>query len=420
MKMLNTNFLDIIRSKIAISGSDSLYENSFFIFLGRSLAAFCGLIFWTLATRYYSPTDIGIATALISSLGLVVTFSKLGFDVSLIKFMPVLDRTKVFNSCLFIISTSSILASLIFLMSVDYIAPQISFIKKYTIYFIIFVFLSSITFTTGTAFISIRKGKYYFLQSAIESIRVPLLIPFAMLGSLGIFFSQGVSIVLSSAVALSFIRKFVDIRFKFDCNFIKNSYKLSIVNYISNIFVDAPTFVMPILILNLLGPKNVSLYFIASTLGTSIYLLLPDAICRSFFVEGSHGLDMRTGLIKSLTLAYIVLVLEFIFIFFMGSYLLGMLGRIYLEAAPLLNIYIVVGFFSIIYMIFMPIMNLKMLYLHNIELNFLRFIFLLIFSYIFVSKFGLIGTGYAWALTEIITCSLIFFWVKTGNIDIEL
>lgn len=418
--MLNLNLLDIIRSKIAISRSDSLYENSFFIFLGRSLAAFCGLIFWTLATRYYSPTEIGIATALISSLGLVVTFSKLGFDVSLIKFMPVMDRTKVFNSCLFIISTSSILASLIFLMSVDYIAPQLSFIKKYTIYFIIFVFLSSITFTTGTTFISIRKGKYYFFQSVIESIRVPLLIPFAVFGSLGVFFSQGISIVLSSAVALFFIKKFVDIGFKFDCDFIKKSYELSIINYVSNIFVDAPTFVMPILILNLLGPKNVSLYFIASTLGTSIYLLLPDAICRSFFVEGSHGLDMRTGLIKSLTLAYIVLVLEFIFIFFMGSYLLGMLGRIYLEAAPLLNIYIVVGFFSIIYMIFMPIMNLKMLYLHNIGLNFLRFIFILIFSYIFVSKFGLIGAGYAWALTEIITCSLILFWVKTGNVDIEL
>ncbi|NPV63876.1 MAG: oligosaccharide flippase family protein [Methanotrichaceae archaeon] len=392
--------------------TDSLYENSFFIFLGRSLSAFCGLIFWTLATQYYSPSEIGVATALISSLGLVLSFSKLGFDISLIKFIPIMNKSRVFSSSFFIISISSIFISILFLFLIEFISPQISFIREYSILFIFFAFLSSVTFITGTTFVSIRKSRYYFLQSVLESSRILLLIPMATLGAVGIFFSQGISTIFSSFFAVYSITKFINIELNLDRTYIKRASKLSFTNYISNLSVDIPTYIIPLMLLNLLGPEDVSLYFIATTLGTSIYLMLPDAISKSFFVESSHGFDMRRGLIKSLTIAYLVLAVEFISIIFFGPYILGLLGHAYIEAFKLLRIYLLTGFFSIVYMLFMPVLNIKLLYSRNIELNLLRLVLLLGLGYVLAGKFGFVGIGYAWAIVEVTSCLLILYWIN--------
>ena len=66
--------------------ADPLYKNSFFLVLSRVINVACGFFFWMIAARLYSVEDVGLATALISSLGLVILFSRFGFDFSLIRF----------------------------------------------------------------------------------------------------------------------------------------------------------------------------------------------------------------------------------------------------------------------------------------------------------------------------------------------
>jgi hypothetical protein len=56
------------------------------------------------AARIYSIEDVGITTALISSLNLITLFSLFGFDYSLIRFLPISNNRKVYNTCLVITS----------------------------------------------------------------------------------------------------------------------------------------------------------------------------------------------------------------------------------------------------------------------------------------------------------------------------
>ena len=73
---------------IAVSlASDHLYRNSFFMAFSSIFNAGCGFFFWIIAARIYTVEQVGLATALISSLSLVLLFSRLGFDFSIIRFI---------------------------------------------------------------------------------------------------------------------------------------------------------------------------------------------------------------------------------------------------------------------------------------------------------------------------------------------
>jgi O-antigen/teichoic acid export membrane protein len=414
--MCSYNISHLIKDEISSFREDSFYKDSIFIFLGRALTALCGFIFWIVASHYYTPGDVGIATALISSLALIVTFSKLGFDVSIIRFMPSNDKGTIFSTCLIIISFITIIASSFFLIAVELISPKLSGIQNYPIIFVAFSLFSSIIFLTGVTFLSIKKTKYYFLQYSLDLIRIAIVIPLAFLGSLGLFISYGASTIFSMLLAAYLIKKSFNIRYKFDTGFIRSSLKLSLTNYISNIFVETPGFMVSIIILNLLGPDDLAFYFIASTIGINIFLLIPDAICKAFFVGGCHGIDLRNGLIRSLLTIYIILIPIFISIYFLGSYLLALFGMAYLEAFSLLKIFALSGFLSVIYMAIMPILNIKMLYGKNLALNSGRLLIYLVFTYILISKFGLIGIGYSWFLVEAITSLSVAYWVKKENL----
>ena len=67
---------------------DPLYRNSFFLIISFVLNAAFGFIFWIIAARFYSNDDIGIASALISSIGLLVLLSGFGLVDSIIRYLP--------------------------------------------------------------------------------------------------------------------------------------------------------------------------------------------------------------------------------------------------------------------------------------------------------------------------------------------
>ena len=77
---------------------DPLYKNSFFIMLTSISNAGFGFFFWMLAAKLYPKEDVGIATALISSMALLVLLSRLGLDQSLIRFFPERDKNSVFGT----------------------------------------------------------------------------------------------------------------------------------------------------------------------------------------------------------------------------------------------------------------------------------------------------------------------------------
>ena len=72
--------------RILKQAKDPLYKNSFFIMLSSITNAGFGFFFWMTAARLYPKEDVGIATALWSSLALIILLSRFRFDFSIIRF----------------------------------------------------------------------------------------------------------------------------------------------------------------------------------------------------------------------------------------------------------------------------------------------------------------------------------------------
>jgi O-antigen/teichoic acid export membrane protein len=388
-----------------------------FIGISRIFTALTGLLFWKIATKYYSVEDIGIATALISSLGLVLTFSRFGFDETLTRFMPFRDKDSVFSTCTLMASVATIFVSLIYIYSIPILSPTLSFLESHIFIFVIFALLNSILVFTGNAFLSVRKGEYYFTQYAVNSLRIPILIPFSVFGSMGVFYSLGLGNLLSTIAASWFIFRSIKLKFKLNNSFLKETSKFSLFNYITNIFFETPLLIMPLMILNILGAEATAKYYISFSMG-SIILLIPDAISRSYLIEGCHGENLKMVLIKALTLIYLLLIPAIIFIYFFGSNILGIFGKAYAETDGLLMLYALSSLFIAVLHISNSTLSIKMMIERNAELNGLRFFLIIIISYIMISKIGLLGAGYAWLITHAILCAAILVialkerWIK--------
>lgn len=407
-------------SHIAISESlatipdyirNPLYQNSLFIALGRFADVGFGFLFWMIAARLYPVADVGIATALVSSLGLVLAFSRLGFDTAIIRFMPSNDHSRVFNTCLWITTIAAVIVSLIYLSVIDIVSPDIAFIRDYAPMFVIFVIVSSITLTTGNALLSFRKANLRFIQNLVMGGRIPLLFVLVLFGSLGIFFSIGFAYLAAAIFALALIRSQVTLSPWIDREFARKTFRFSFLNYLAGLLQSFPTLVMPILIVSVLNPEGAALYYIAFAIG-NLVLIIPDALAASFFVEGSHGTNLRKGVTKTLTATYVILVPAIMLVVFFGDLLLGLLGKDYLAAFDLLKVVALSGFIVAVYTIFIPLQNIRLRVEGIVVMNLLRFVLLLGLSYLFLIRCGIIGVGYAWAITYTIMGIGIAVFVK--------
>ncbi|MBN1324374.1 MAG: lipopolysaccharide biosynthesis protein [Methanotrichaceae archaeon] len=402
--------------------SDPLMRNSFFIGLSRAANKAIGLLFWSVAARYYSIADVGLGTAMISSLELVMILSRFGSDVSIIRFMPLRDKDVVFNSGLWIPAALSLAISLAFLATMDTISPDLSFIRDYSIFFIAICLAHSATLTIGYALISERRGGAYLSQNLLLSTRIPFLPILAGMGCIGIFFSLGAAYIIALVVSAVQISRNLRFRARIDRMFLEDTLRFSSLNYLASVLNAAPALILPIMILNMLGPIEAARWYVAFSVA-NIILIVPDAISTSFFVEGSHGRDMGKGIFRVLSHTFGLLLIPVVIVYIWGEEILGLLGPEYAKSIDLLRILVLGSFFVTVYSLYIPIQNIRARPGIVVLMNFARFVFLLGLSYIFIFSYGIIGVGYAWILTYAalslaVACEAIRFGRAKKGIDL--
>ena len=107
--------MDITKT-ITQHAKDPLYKNSFFLMLNSALTAIFGFISLTIITRLYTTTDLGLFFAIVSAAGLLAVFSRLGFDVGLIRFLPESKEPEnLINSCFTLSGIVALIFAVIFL-----------------------------------------------------------------------------------------------------------------------------------------------------------------------------------------------------------------------------------------------------------------------------------------------------------------
>ena len=64
-----------------------LYSNAIYLIIANAATALLGFFFWIAVTRFYTPEDVGLASATIAAMWLVVSLSRLGLEMGLVRFL---------------------------------------------------------------------------------------------------------------------------------------------------------------------------------------------------------------------------------------------------------------------------------------------------------------------------------------------
>jgi O-antigen/teichoic acid export membrane protein len=346
---------------------EPLIRNSFFIMASSLVAAGFGFFFWMIAARLYSQADVGIATALLSSVGLLILISRLGLDQSVIRFFPLRDKNGVLGTALLVPTAVALGAGLLFIAAVDVISPELAVVRTIAPLYLTVLGAYSLIWVLEGAFNALRKSEHYFTLNVFYGSRILFLVPLVFLGATGIFGAFGLSFILGLFLALALLAR---------CS-VRRS---------------------PIMVLHVLGAESTANYYITYAI-VSILFMIPYAFTTSLFVEGSHGGEMKKSVLRTLVSMFALLIPAIIVLSLFGEQILNLIGKDYVEGMALLRVLALSALFVSICQTFISIAKVRNDIRSLVILSGFVSVALLGLGYTLMHRFGLIGMGYAWFVT---------------------
>ncbi len=390
----------LVKNKVKISVlTDSLFKNSLYIMTASIFNAVFGFIFWILAAKIYPKEDVGIATVLVSSMGLLILLSRAGMDFSIIRFISEKNKDKILNTCVVVTTLLVIVLGMIFILGIDIFSPKIYLLKnsQNSVLFMLILVINSFLMITGNSFIGTRKSSYYLLQTLSQGSRILFLAPLVSLGAIGIFGSVGFSFLFGFLISLTLLKRLNHkLEFTIDKKYIRETFSFSATNYVISVFMAAPSMMLSIIALNILGAENAAYYYVVYSI-SSLLIIIPNSISMSLFVEGCHGEELKKTVLKALFFILSIMIPIGGLLYFFGDWVLLAFGKDYsASGVKLLQEMVIASYLIALNYVYCAIKRVQKDTKGLFIINAVIFSLLVVLSYIFMLYFGLNGIGHAW------------------------
>lgn len=396
--------------------------------LTTAVMAGFGFFFWLISAKLFSTTDIGMATTLISVMGLTATLSLVGINASFVRFLPTAkDRNSQMNTGLLLVAIAATILSLLFVAVVAFVSPQLAFIQHdpwLLVAFICACVMTAINTLTDSVFLSGRQAVYTFVITAIFSL-FKMLAPLAFIGwgATGIFAAAALAQTLGTVLSIAAMMKWFGYRPSLIINikFLAETWRYSAANYLAGILNLLPVTLLPIIIINHLGAASAAYYYIAFMIANLMYAI-PYATTRSLFAEGSHDeVSLHTNVKKSVRIIALLLVPAVVILFFGSGFILRVFGQAYVSgAADFLRIMALAGISVSAYSLFGALLQVKKDSAGLIIMNVVYAASTILLSYTFLG-YGLAGVGIAWVCgNTIATVTAYIMYTHTNRVRMRL
>jgi len=331
----NPSLYKIVTKALAIP----LYTNAMYLAADMATTALLGFVFWIVAARFYSASDVGFATAVISAATFLAVLSYLGFDASLIRFLPRADRpSELLNTSFTLCGVVGLLLGTLFLLGLPLWSPVLDFVRGNVIsslVFVILVGLLTLSGLIGSSYVAQRQAKFTFFMDITSSV---LKIPLAILLA-GFFYSFGIIAAYALAMALAvvigafaFLPKVVagyKMLPELKVALIRDVWRYSSANYVASLLFGASRWLLPVIVLNVRGPEANAYFYVAFTIA-SLLFVIPLAVSSALFAEGSHFEDkLGENVTRSLKFTFLILVPGVILLLLAGRWILLIFGESY-------------------------------------------------------------------------------------------
>lgn len=316
-----------------------LYRNSFFLMTNTLVTAGLGFFFWMVAARFYTEAEVGLGAAIISAITLLAMLSRLGFGDALIRFLPKAEKpVDIINSCFTLSGIVALTLATIFIAGLNLWSPALGFIRDNLIFaaaFAFFVLLWALSGLLEHVFIAERRAEFVLSKGTIFSLlKIPLpIILVLFLGAFGIAAAWGIAIGVAAAVSLLLFLPRVQNNYRpvprLNVGAISNMWGYSTGNYFAGLFLAAPSLILPVMVVNIMGAAHNAYFYVAWTIA-SLLFAISLAVSQSLFAEGSHLEDeLGVNVRRSFRFIFSLLIPAVALLYLIGNRLLSLFGESY-------------------------------------------------------------------------------------------
>lgn len=388
--------------------TDPVYANGYALVANAGLSAALGFLFWMVAARRFHADALGIGAAIVSAATLAALVGKAGFDAAVIRYAPSKEpralRRLLARATLATIGLTTLVAVCVLLLAsfgVPALAPMMT--PPYAVAFVLLAVGTGSAWILDAFFIAEQRAEGVLLRNLafnVVKIGVPLVIAFEW-GGRAIPLAWGVGLAASLVVALSLLARRIATHVPTGEAPSQGAFGYAMRNYALNLSEFLPGLLLPLLVLQALGPEENARFFLAWTIAT-VAFLASKAIAQSAFAALVRDCNARAAIAKGLALSALVLAPLAIVLHVGAPWILALFGPHYVASAPLLRI---------LALSIAPIvaLNLYLAYLKardagwELTLVPLASLVALLAAMPFaLARGGVVGVGYAWLVIQTI------------------
>lgn len=392
-----------------------LFINAFHILVNNGVGAISGFIFWLLAARLFPSSEVGVAAAGVAAMGYLGLVGVVGLEGGLIRFLPVAapaDKPRLLNVALTGVTLSGIALASAFLLLVDVVAPELGELRRSPVLaalFVVFTTAWTVHTTLIGGYAGLRRTHFVSLQGS--TFGVCSLLGIGLMSVVRVPFSVligfGIGLVVSTAFSLCvLLPRATDghpYRPAFHWPTLRPMLAFAIPSHVVTIAWFTPTWLLPILVVSLLGAEANAYFYIAWALAR-----LPNeaafALSLSFTAEGAHDVNnVRARLLQSLKGGFVVLAGTAAFLVVGADLLLAVFGPAYQAAsAPLLRLLAIASLPLLITAHYLGFGRVHHRFSRLIPLTIGMAATTLVGTYLLAPQSGLISIGLVWLAAQVV------------------
>ena len=324
------------------AGNRTVLINAGAMFAATAVTALLGAAFWLVATHQFTPSEVGIASAVVAAMTLLGYLATAGLGTLLMGELPRLKtgHRELLNAALLACGAIGLLLGLAFCGLAPWIAEDFDLLRDEWVPLFVFaagVGLTGIGFVLDQALIGLMRGGLQLQRNVVFSAsKLAALVLIAAVvtdpGATWIFSTWVAGIAVSFAVLVRFYRR-EEGRLRPDFKQLGQMRGAAAEHHLFNLAIRAPDLVLPIIVVTFLSATDNANFYIAWMIA-SFAFMVPVSLSSVLFAFGSGepaGLARRYRL--SIGLSAALGLLANVILLFAAGPILGLFGSEYEDGA---------------------------------------------------------------------------------------
>jgi O-antigen/teichoic acid export membrane protein/LysM repeat protein len=390
-----------------------LFRNGYALMLSAAATSSLGVVYWMLATRYYSAEVVGLNSAVISAMLLVAGVAQLSLASVITRFLPRAGHAtgRLVCGAYALTLTVAALASLLFVLGVRLWSPALAFLGAsplFTLWFVLATMAWCIFTLQDSVLAAMKQAGWVPIENTSFAVAKIMLLLFAWpVARYGIFASwtiPGAAVLLP--ISYLIFRRLLPRHAHASAAQAEPLLPRRIAgyaasNYIGSMLSLAVNTLLPLLVLHQLGPKA-NAYFAQPWLIASSLQLIAGNMAVSLTVEAATDRARLASYARRALVHTARLLVPLVALTLIGApALLQLFGRAYAaEGAGLLRLLALGALPNLVNMLYLSVARVRNRVGAIVIVQAALCALTLGLSYPLLHRYGIIGVGIAWLSSQ--------------------